>query len=358
MSDEQPQLNSKEVYDLLKTVKYPGFSRDIISFGIVRKVTVDGSQVTIDLEFSTSNEGISKKVSAAVRQLLNSQGITALDLRVVHKSPQTVAEEKKQTDNPIPGAKHVIAVASGKGGVGKSTVAANLAVALGKLGLKVGLLDADIHGPSVPMLLGLKDEPEPVEGKKKLKPMEAYGIKAMSMGVLVDSSTPLVWRGPMISSAVEQLMRDVEWGELDIIVLDLPPGTGDIQLTVAQKVKLSGAVIVTTPQDLAVIDARKGIVMFRKVEVKVLGLVENMSYFICNHCGKRTDIFSSGGAKREALRHRVPFLGEIPLLTGIREGGDHGKPAAAGDDEVAQIFTKIAQRVWNAVEQTARVEIG
>lgn len=248
--------------------------------------------------------------------------------------------------------KHVIAVASGKGGVGKSTIAANLAIALGNRGLKVGLLDADIYGPSVQLLLGLGDEPEAAEEARKLKPMDAFGIKAMSMGVLVDGDTPLVWRGPMVSSAVEQLMKDVTWGDLDVLVLDMPPGTGDIQLTVAQKVKLDGAIIVTTPQELALIDARKGISMFRKVEVPVLGLVENMSYFLAPDTGKRYEIFSSGGARREALRQRVPFLGEVPLLPEIREGSDAGKPVAAVEGPVREVFDNLAESVWKGIQVT------
>ncbi|MBZ0266145.1 Mrp/NBP35 family ATP-binding protein [bacterium] len=345
------QLNAKEVEDLLKKVRYPGFSRDIVSFGIVKNIQAEGPQVTVYLEFSTPKEDISKKVSEDIVAVLNEAGVEAIDVEIEHKSPQTSQEKAAQGENLVPGVKHVIAVASGKGGVGKSTVAANLAVAFGKIGLKAGLLDADIHGPSVPMLLGLSDEPEQAEGMNKLLPMEAHGIKAMSMGVLVDADTPLVWRGPMISSAVEQLMRDVVWGDLDVLVLDMPPGTGDIQLTVAQKVKLSGSVIVTTPQDLALIDARKGIAMFQKVDIAVLGLIENMSYFLCEHCGERTEIFSSGGARREALRQRVPFLGEVPLLPEIRQGGDAGKPVAAGDSKVAEVFRGIAESVWKSVNR-------
>ncbi|MCB2211467.1 Mrp/NBP35 family ATP-binding protein [bacterium] len=347
------QLNAKEIEDLLKQITYPGFSRDIVSFGIVRSIDAEGPQVTVALEFSTSDQAISQKVAEEVGQKLSDAGIEAVDIQVNHHNPQADTGTGEANDAPdlLPTVKHVIAVASGKGGVGKSTVAANLAIGLGKLGLKVGLMDADIYGPSVQMLLGLSDEPEPAEGENKLKPMEAYGIKAMSMGVLVDSDTPLVWRGPMVSSAVEQLLRDVVWGELDVLVLDMPPGTGDIQLTVAQKVKLTGAVIVTTPQELALIDARKGIGMFQKVDVPVLGLVENMSYFLAPDTGKRYEIFSSGGARREALRQRVPFLGEIPLQAEIREGSDAGKPAAAQDNPVGDVFRQLADRVWKSVNQ-------
>jgi len=348
------QLNAKQIEDLLKQVKYPGFSRDIVSFGIVRGIEAEGSQVRLKLEFSTSDTSISDKVAADIRELLGGNGIAQVEVDVHHKNPQQAREEKPEAENLVPSVKHIVAVASGKGGVGKSTVAANLAIALGKQGLRVGLLDADIYGPSVAMLLGLSDEPEPAEGMNKLKPMEAFGVRAMSMGVLVDSDTPLVWRGPMVSSAVEQLLRDVVWGDLDVLVLDMPPGTGDIQLTVAQKVKLAGAVIVTTPQELALIDARKGIAMFQKVEVPVLGLVENMSYFLAPDTGKRYEIFSSGGARREALRQRVPFLGEIPLQGDIREGSDAGKPVAATDSPAADIFAQIAQSVWTGIQNRAK----
>lgn len=354
------QYNAREIEQMLKQVNYPGFSRDIVSFGIVRSIDAEGPQVTIDLEFSTKDEGISKQVSDEIGRVLQLAGVDAVDVNVHHLDPQAQAagagaQGQPQVEDLLPTVKHVIAVASGKGGVGKSTVAANLAIALAKLGLTVGLMDADIYGPSVQMLLGLRDDPQPAEGMNKLMPMQAYGVKTMSMGVLVDGDTPLVWRGPMVSSAVEQLMRDVVWGELDVLVLDMPPGTGDIQLTVAQKVRLSGAIIVTTPQELAMIDARKGIAMFQKVEVPVLGLVENMSYFLAPDTGKRYEIFTSGGARREALKQRVPFLGEIPLQPEIREGSDAGKPAAAQEGPLGDVFRTIADRVWKGIDQNVNV---
>lgn len=353
-AQKRTTVNEKQVEELLKQVKYPGFSRDIVSFGIIRSITAEGTQAEIHLEFSTNDEKISNKVREDIEAVLGENGVEQVEVKVDHKNPQQV---NVQTDLPgdeslLPSVKHVIAVASGKGGVGKSTIAANLAIALGNRGLKVGLLDADIYGPSVQLLLGLGDEPEAAEEARKLKPMDAFGIKAMSMGVLVDGDTPLVWRGPMVSSAVEQLMKDVTWGDLDVLVLDMPPGTGDIQLTVAQKVKLDGAIIVTTPQELALIDARKGISMFRKVEVPVLGLVENMSYFLAPDTGKRYEIFSSGGARREALRQRVPFLGEVPLLPEIREGSDAGKPVAAVEGPVREVFDNLAESVWKGIQVT------
>jgi ATP-binding protein involved in chromosome partitioning len=253
----------------------------------------------------------------------------------------------------VPGVKAIIAVASGKGGVGKSTTAVNLALGLQSLGLKVGVLDADIYGPSMPRLLALKGKPELIGGRT-LKPMEAFGLKVMSIGFLVDEDTPMIWRGPMVQSAITQMLREVDWSPLDVIVVDMPPGTGDAQLTLAQQVPLAGAVIVSTPQDLALIDARRGIAMFKRVDVPVLGLVENMSYFLCPHCGERSDIFSHGGARHEADRWNVQFLGEVPLELKIRETSDAGSPIVASDPEgpYAKIYKDIAAKVRGALEGT------
>jgi ATP-binding protein involved in chromosome partitioning len=232
----------------------------------------------------------------------------------------------------VPGVKHIIAVASGKGGVGKSTTAANIALGLAALGLKVGVLDADIYGPSMPKLFNLHERPAILEGKI-MRPLTAYGLKVMSIGFLIEEETPVIWRGPMVMSALQQMLREVEWGALDVLVVDMPPGTGDAQLTMAQAVPLAGAVIVSTPQDLALIDARRGIAMFRRVEVPVLGIVENMSTFICPHCGTRSDIFGHGGARKEAERLGVPFLGEVPLHMDIREKSDAGLPVVATEPD-------------------------
>ncbi|WP_181704216.1 iron-sulfur cluster carrier protein ApbC [Chthonobacter albigriseus] len=254
----------------------------------------------------------------------------------------------------VPGVTSIIAVASGKGGVGKSTTAVNLALALKANGLKVGILDADIYGPSVPRLMRLSGKPE-VVGGRTLKPMENYGLKVMSIGFLVEEETPMIWRGPMVVSALGQMLREVAWGELDVLVVDMPPGTGDAQLTMAQQVPLAGAVIVSTPQDLALIDARRGVAMFKKVEVPVLGIVENMSYFLCPHCGERSDIFGHGGARHEAERIGVPFLGEVPLEMAIRETSDAGLPvvATAPDGPHAAIYRAIAERVADSLGNTA-----
>ena len=256
---------------------------------------------------------------------------------------------------PLPGVKKIIAVASGKGGVGKSTVACNLAVGLAKLGLEVGVLDADLFGPSMPKLFGLASKPEIAPDGQKLIPLKAYGVKVMSIGFLIEEDAPVIWRGPMVMSALNQLLREVAWGELDVLVVDMPPGTGDTQLTMAQNVPLSGAVIVSTPQDLALIDARRGVAMFKQVHVPLIGVVENMSYFLCPHCGARTDVFSHGGARRESERLGVPFLGEAPLDIAIRENSDAGRPVAASlpDSAQARSFLEIARQVRDTLEAGA-----
>ena len=255
----------------------------------------------------------------------------------------------------IPGVAAIIAVASGKGGVGKSTTAVNLALGLRDLGLKVGILDADIYGPSMPKLLAIRERPQTIGGTR-LKPIERYGMPVMSIGFLIEEETPMIWRGPMVMSALTQMLREVEWGTLDVMVVDMPPGTGDAQLTMAQQVPLKGAVIVSTPQDLALIDARRGIAMFRRVNVPVLGIVENMSTFICPHCGTRSDIFGHGGARAEAERLGVPFLGEVPLDMAIREKSDAGLPvvATAPDSPLAQCYRDIAARVRDGIAGASR----
>jgi len=269
-------------------------------------------------------------------------------------SPRAAAPQQGGAKQPgIPGVDAIIAVASGKGGVGKSTTAVNLALGLRDLGLKVGMLDADIYGPSLPKLLAIKEKPRTIGGTR-LVPIERYGMKVMSIGFLIDEETPMIWRGPMVMSALTQMLREVEWGTLDVMVVDMPPGTGDAQLTMAQQVPLKGAVIVSTPQDLALIDARRGIAMFKRVDVPVLGVVENMSYFVCPQCGTRSDIFSHGGARHEAERLGVPFLGEVPLHMTIREKSDSGLPVVATqpDGEHARIYREIAARVRDTLQGT------
>jgi ATP-binding protein involved in chromosome partitioning len=269
----------------------------------------------------------------------------------VATQPQRAAHPADKVQPGIPGVDAVIAVASGKGGVGKSTTAVNLALGLRDLGLKVGMLDADIYGPSLPKLLAIKEKPQTIGGTR-LKPIERYGLTVMSIGFLIDEETPMIWRGPMVMSAITQMLREVEWGKLDIMVVDMPPGTGDAQLTMAQQVPLKGAVIVSTPQDLALIDARRGVAMFKRVNVPVLGIVENMSYFLCPSCGTRSDIFSHGGARHEADRLGVSFLGEVPLHMTIREKSDAGLPvvATAPDSEHARIYRDIAAKVLDQLK--------
>ena len=269
----------------------------------------------------------------------------------VASQPQRAAHPADKVQPGIPGVDAVIAVASGKGGVGKSTTAVNLALGLRDLGLKVGMLDADIYGPSLPKLLAIKEKPQTIGGTR-LKPLERYGLTVMSIGFLIDEETPMIWRGPMVMSAITQMLREVAWGELDIMVVDMPPGTGDAQLTMAQQVPLKGAVIVSTPQDLALIDARRGVAMFKRVNVPVLGVVENMSYFLCPTCGTRSDIFGYGGARKEAERLGVPFLGEVPLHMTIREKSDAGLPVVATepDGPHAKIYRDIAVKVLEQIK--------
>jgi ATP-binding protein involved in chromosome partitioning len=270
-------------------------------------------------------------------------------------APTARAHPADKVQPGIPGVDAIIAVASGKGGVGKSTTAVNLALGLRDLGMKVGMLDADIYGPSLPKLLAIKEKPQTIGGTR-LKPIERYGLTVMSIGFLIDEETPMIWRGPMVMSAITQMLREVEWGKLDIMVVDMPPGTGDAQLTMAQQVPLKGAVIVSTPQDLALIDARRGVAMFNRVNVPVLGVVENMSYFLCPSCGTRSDIFSHGGARKEAERLGVPFLGEVPLHMTIREKSDAGLPVVATepDGPHAKIYREIAARVRDQIKGATR----
>lgn len=285
-------------------------------------------------------------VSSVLASLTAERGANAPAPGAAPRPPGPGAASPRQS-KALPGVRHIVAVASGKGGVGKSTTACNLALGLSAQGLRVGLLDADIYGPSVPKLLGLSGKPRVIEGKI-LEPMQAYGLKAMSIGLLIEPESAMIWRGPMVQSAITQMLRDVAWGELDVLVVDMPPGTGDAQLTMAQATPLSGAVIVSTPQDLALIDARRGVTMFRKVSVPILGVVENMATFICPNCGVASAIFGHGGARQEAQRLEVPFLGEIPLTMAIRETSDAGRPVVATDPDgpQAKVYREIAQKLW------------
>src|SRR6201997_1439202 len=318
-------VSEEQVRNALKLVKYPGFSRDIVSFGLLKSIEIDNGEVKVQLALATNDPNvpatIKKDAESALRDI---EGVRSAKVLIdIHAPPGGAGAGTLSTR--IPGVRHIIAVASGKGGVGKSTVAENLAVALEQTGARVGLCDCDIYGPSISLMFGTRERPMATE-ENKIIPIEQYGLKLMSMGFLLDDTSPAILRGPMVTRYTQQFLRQVEWGELDYLVLDLPPGTGDIQLTIVQTVTLSGAIIVTTPQEVALIDARKAATMFAKVNVPILGLVENMSYFICPNDGNRYDIFGSGGGEREAARLGVPLLAQIPLEMGLRESGDKGLP--------------------------------
>ncbi|MAS06263.1 MAG: iron-sulfur cluster carrier protein ApbC [Ahrensia sp.] len=354
------------VLEQLKRVKGPDLTGNIVDLGLVSDIVVSGDKVFFSITVPSDRaDELEPLREATERAALGVDGVSKAGVVLTAaKKAGTPNPQPKPSPQParqappqggggprkpagIPGIGAIIAVASGKGGVGKSTTAVNLALALKSIGLKVGVLDADIYGPSMPRLLHISGQPSTVDGRT-LKPMENYGVKVMSMGFLVEEDTPMIWRGPMVMSALNQMMKEVAWGELDVLVVDMPPGTGDAQLTMAQSVPLAGAVIVSTPQDLALIDARKGLNMFRKVEVPVLGIVENMSYFVCPDCGSQHDIFGHGGAQKEAERIGVPFLGGIPLDMKIRETSDSGEPIVVSDPDSphAEAYRAIARTVW------------
>src|SRR5438034_1730138 len=337
-------ISEEQVRDALRSVRYPGFSRDIVSFGLVKNVQIDRGEVKVQLALATNDPNIPATIKNDSEKILRElDGVRSAKVLIdIHAPPAGAGASVGATR--IPGIKHVIAIASGKGGVGKSTVAANLALALEQTKARVGLCDCDIYGPSISLMFGTRERPTATD-ENKIIPIEQYNLKLMSMGFLLDDASPAILRGPMVTRYTQQFLRQVDWGELDFLVLDLPPGTGDIQLTVVQTVALSGAIIVTTPQEVALIDARKAATMFDKVNVRVLGLIENMSYFMSPSDGKRYDIFGSGGGEREASRLRVPLLGQIPIDIATREAGDRGQPVTSTDatNPVAQEFVRIAK---------------
>ncbi len=389
-------VTKEAVLDRLKTVNGPDFTGNIVDLGLVSDIFIADSKVFFSITVPAARAQEMEPLRAAAERVVKAiPGVAGAMVALTAEkkgggmeapvnprpaAPRPAAPSARpvsgrptparpaphahapasQTSGKrgVPGITSIIAVASGKGGVGKSTTAVNIALGLRANGLKVGVLDADVYGPSMPRLLAIKGKPQTVDGKV-MKPMENYGLKVMSIGFLGEEETPMIWRGPMVMSALAQMLREVEWGELDILVVDMPPGTGDAQLTMAQQVPLAGAVIVSTPQDLALIDARKGLNMFRKVDVPLLGIVENMSYFIAPDTGKRYDIFGHGGAKREAERLGVTFLGEVPLEMQIRETSDSGQPVVVSNPEgpEARIYRDIATKVWERVgEERARSE--
>jgi len=351
-----------KVLEKLKGIVYGPDGADIVSAGMVSDIVVQGSKVIFSISLPPgANEGAGAMQKQAEEAVTAIDGVeTVLVVLTAEKPAEPRAKEppklSSKPDRPvgpdmrpaagaIPGVKAVLAVASGKGGVGKSTTSVNLALGLRALGLKVGLLDADIYGPSIPRLMGITERPNIVN--ERIEPIDQYGLKVMSMGFLMDEESPVIWRGPMVVSALMQMVREVEWGELDVLVLDMPPGTGDAQLTLAQQVPLAGSVIVSTPQDLALIDARKGLKMFKQVDVPILGIIENMSTFVCPHCGEKSDIFGHGGAQEEAAKLGVMFLGAVPLHMDIRHYSDEGTPVviAEPDGVHAKVYKTIAMKV-------------
>ncbi len=344
-------LSEKDVLDALGKVKFPGLARDIVSFGFVRRVQVTGADVAVEIAMTTANPQAGETVERDARAALAAlPGVGAVSVECKAQAPQA-AHAPAPARRSLPGVRYKVAVASGKGGVGKSTVAANLAVALLRGGATVGLLDADIYGPSQQLMMGCTDKPR-VNSADKILPVDGNGVQVMSLGFLMDPDQPVIWRGPMVMKALQQFIEDVEWGALDYLVVDLPPGTGDAQLTITQELPLDGAVIVTTPQDVALVDARKGLAMFQKVNVPVLGVIENMSAFVCPHCGERSEIFKHGGGRRTAEQLGVPFLGDVPIDPAIVVGGDAGTPIVAShpDSAAAQAFVALAAAVRRRVE--------
>ena len=373
------EISESAVRQALDAVIDPATGKSVVASGLVGGIAIRGGHVAVTLEVNpargTALEPLRQASEQAVRALPGVLSATAV-MTAERQAPAAAPRQGHGHDHghghghgqgpaakttggggriDVPGVRHIIAVASGKGGVGKSTTAVNLALGLAANGVATGLLDADIYGPSMPRMLDVREKPESIDGKA-LKPIERFGLRTMSIGYIVNEDTPMIWRGPMVSSALEQMLRDVQWGDLDVLVVDMPPGTGDAQLTLAQRVALAGAVIVSTPQDIALVDARKGLNMFRKVAVPVLGIVENMSYFLCPHCGERSEIFVHAGAHEEAEKLGVPFLGEVPLHLDIRTTSDAGQPIVASkpDSAHAQIYKNIAGRVWKQLSANQR----
>ncbi|HEX3033507.1 MAG TPA: Mrp/NBP35 family ATP-binding protein [Thermodesulfobacteriota bacterium] len=348
------ELNPEGIRNILKKVKYPGFSRDIVSFGIVKDIQVEDSKVTVSLLLPKPDEKLESEIRESVRKtLLESPGVSDVEIQTEAREPKRMPGEAGAgipQKSKLPDIKYFIAVASGKGGVGKSTVAVNLALAISKKRKNVGLMDADIWGPSIPIMTGVKGRPKATE--QKIIPLEKYGLKLMSIGFLIDEDDTVIWRGPMVHGAVKQFIEDVEWKGTDYLVIDLPPGTGDAQLSLIQTAPLSGGIIVTTPQDVALIDVRRGVQMFRKLNVPVIGIVENMSYLVAPGSGEVIDIFGRGGGRKMAEKFNVPFLGEIPIDPQIRKGGDEGTPIVESHPEspAAKAFMDIAEKVLNTVE--------
>ena len=354
------ELTEEKVLEVLKTVRFPGLSRDIVSFGFVKDLAVGGGNVSFRLEIITESPRAAEEIQRdATEKLRGLPGVNAVTIRMDLQPPgpappRGAAGVPPPQANILQDVRFKVAVASGKGGVGKSTVAANLALALVRVGHTVGLMDSDIYGPSQQMMMGISEKPF-INEANQIVPIDRYGVKVMSLGFLMDVDQPVIWRGPMVMKAVEQFLQDVAWGKLDFLLIDLPPGTGDAQLTLTQKIHLSGAVIVTTPQDVSLIDARKGLAMFQKVNVPVLGIVENMSYFVVPGTGAREYVFGKGGGGRLAAELGVPLLAEIPLATRVQEMGEAGTPVVLADPDspAAQALRTMAERALALVDELA-----
>lgn len=347
------EVTKVEVETALKAYIDPYLKQDLLSANAVKKIEIGNGKVVVEMVLGYPAKGYQDELAGILKRRIEAiEGVQEAEIRV---SSTVVTHAVQRGIKPLPGVKNIIAVASGKGGVGKSTTAVNLALALAAEGASVGILDADIYGPSQPFMLGAQTRPESRDGKS-MEPVVSHGIQSMSIGYLIDEETPMIWRGPMVTQALEQLLRDTNWRDLDYLVIDLPPGTGDAQLTLTQKIPVSGAVIVTTPQDIALLDARKGLKMFEKVDVPVLGVIENMSTHICSTCGHEEHIFGSGGGSRMAEQYGVDFLGSLPLDIRIREDADGGHPTVMADPEgrIAGIYRDIARRVAAKLSQRAR----
>jgi ATP-binding protein involved in chromosome partitioning len=337
------EVSKEQIEAAIQGYVEPHLNKDLVTAKFVKGIEISGDKVSVAIELGFPAKGIHEEISNQVKAAVEAvAGVAACTVSI---STKIVAHSVQKALKPIDNVKNIIAVASGKGGVGKSTTAVNLALALAAEGASVGLLDADIYGPSQPRMLGISGKPESKDGRS-LEPMQSYGLQAMSIGFLIDEETPMIWRGPMVTQALEQLLNDTNWSDLDYLVIDLPPGTGDTQLTLAQKVPVAGAVIVTTPQDIALLDARKGLKMFEKVEVPVLGIVENMSMHICSNCGHEEPIFGTGGGQSMASQYSVDLLGQLPLDIRIREETDGGKPTVVAEPEarISQIYREIARK--------------
>ena len=346
------ELTRERIIKVLKSVNYPGFNRDIISFGLVKDILVEGSKVTLSIVLPKPDQKLQSAIEEEVRKaIFGIPGVEDLSMKIGSRPQKQITTDAGGEKSKLPDIKYYIAVASGKGGVGKSTIATNLSLAISKKREKVGLMDADIWGPSAPLMMGISEKPR-ATADDKIVPIEKFGLKVMSIGFLVNEEDAVIWRGPMVHGAVKQFIEDVEWSGTDYLVIDLPPGTGDAQLSLAQTAPISGGVIVTTPQDVALVDVRRGILMFNKLNIPIVGIVENMSYLDMPDVDGKIDIFGRGGGRRMAEKFEVPFLGEIPIDPRIRIGGDNGTPIVESDPQSAagKAFFEIADRILESIE--------